>query len=206
LALAHSPSIFEDEFPFLKDLEADNLEGFFFPDTYKLNQRMKPEDIVRKFLNAFRDKVFALLETRFRESPRSILDIITIASMIEKESANSLDRRIISGILWKRLETDMPLQVDSSVIYAWKQINPSWSLGDRLRLSSNDLKINSPYNTYLNKGLPPSPIGNPGLDAIRAALDPQESDYMYYLSLPDGRTFFSRTYDEHLALKAKYYK
>lgn len=207
ITLAHLPSRFEKKFPFLVEVEAGSIEGFFFPDTYRFDQRMDAVAIVEKFLAAFRDKVFKELEVGFRESPRSILDIVTMASMIEREASNPGDRRIISGILWRRLEKSMLLQVDATVIYAWKNLNPAWSFpAGRMRLALSELKIDSPYNTYKITGLPPGPIANPGIDAIGAALEPRDSDYWYYLSLDDGTTIYSRNFEEHVAAKAKYYK
>jgi len=97
----------------------------------------------------------------------------------------------------------MPLQVDASVIYAWKLLNPLWK-PKGFALSASELKINSPYNTYRVKGLPPAPISNPGLDALFAALHPADSAYWYYLSTPGGKTVFSETLEAHNAAKAKY--
>lgn len=206
VTLAHSPDRFVDEFPFLAELEAESLEGFFFPDTYRFDPRAGTKAIAGKMLAAFRDKVLRELEPQFRESPQSISNVVTMASMIEREAANPRDRRLISGILWKRLEHGMPLQVDATVIYAWKRLNPQWSLGTRTRLSLSDLKIDSPYNTYRVNGMPPGPIANPGLDAIRAALEPTESEYWYYLSPNDGTVRYSRTFEEHAALKEQLYR
>jgi UPF0755 protein len=206
VTLAHSLDLFVGKFPFLTDVEAESLEGFFFPDTYRFDPRAGARAIVEKMLSAFQDKVFRELEQKFRESPQSISNVITMASMIEREAARPDDRRLISGILWKRLENGMPLQVDATVIYAWKRLNPQWSLGAKARLSLSDLKIDSPYNTYRLNGMPPGPIANPGLDAIRAALEPAESDYWYYLSPGDGTVRYSKTFEEHRALKEQLYR
>lgn len=96
----------------------------------------------------------------------------------------------------------MRLQVDATVIYAWRRLNPRWTVGDRNRLSFADLQIDSPYNTYRVRGMPPGPIANPGLDSIRAALEPRESEYWFYLAA-EGATYYSRTFTEHTALKAR---
>ena len=121
-------------------------------------------------------------------------DIVIMASLIEKEVPDSDDRKIVSGILWKRLDIGMPLQVDAVFPY----------LTGRREILSDDLKIDSPYNTYLYKGLPPGPIANPGLDAIEAARNPKSSSYFYYLSGKDGKTHFAKTFAEHLKNKEKY--
>lgn len=203
---AHSPDDFADEFGFLRELDAESLEGFLFPDTYRFDPRTGADGIARKMLSAFEEKVWKELAPQFRESPLPIERIVTMAAMIEREASDPEDRRIISGILWKRFEAGMPLQVDATVIYAWKTLNPRWSLGSKNRLSLSDLKIDSPYNTYRQNGFPPGPIANPGLDAIRAALSPIASAYWYYLSTSDGTIMYAKTAEEHAALKAKFYR
>jgi len=116
--------------------------------------------------------------------------------LIEKEVPDSDDRKIVSGILWKRLELGMALQVDAVFPY----------ITGKQKVLLEDLKIDSLYNTYLHKGLPPGPISNPGLDAIDAARNPKESPYLYYLSGNDGKTHFAKTFSEHLRNKEKYLK
>ncbi|MFY9462813.1 MAG: endolytic transglycosylase MltG, partial [Candidatus Sungiibacteriota bacterium] len=106
-------------------------------------------------------------------------------------------------VLWKRLNAGIPLQVDATIAYAKLQIT-NYKLQKNIKISAVDKKINSPYNTYKYRGLPAGPIANPGLSAIRAAIYPKQSPYLYYLSAPDGRTIFSRTLDEHNAAKIKY--
>ena len=118
--------------------------------------------------------------------------------MLEEEVKTIEDKKIVSGILWKRLKIGMPLQVDATILYALGN-EPRW-------LTYDDLKIDSFYNTYKYVGLPPGPIANPGLDSIMAAIYPQESGYWYYLSAPDGKTYFSQTLEEHNLKKVKYLK
>ena len=143
-----------------------------------------------KFSNDLRQETLHQNHTTF--------EIITIASLIEKEVASDSDRALVSGILWKRMKLNIPLQVDATVLYARpKRIG---------KVTLADTKINSPYNTYRYTGLPPAPIANPGLSAIRAALYPKKSPYLYYLSTPDGKTIFSKTREEHNRAKAKYLK
>ena len=162
-----------------------NLEGYLFPDTYLFLPGAETEQIVRTMMDNFKKKADDISK-----------DIVIMASLIEKEVPESNDRKIISGILWKRLKLGMPLQVDAVFPY----------LTGKREVLSDDLKIDSPYNTYLYKGLPPGPISNPGLDAIEAARNPKESPYLYYLSGQDGKTHFAKTFAEHLRNKERYLK
>ncbi len=163
--------------------KAKTLEGFLFPDTYRFYYGSDPKLVARTFLDNFNQKV----RQRIEDSKKGFQEILTIASMIEKEVPDKDERRLVSGIMYKRLSIDMPLQIDATITYA--EIH-----GDA-------------YNTYKWYGLPPGPIGNPGLDAIEAALQPKQSNYLYYLSDPaTGKTIFAKTFDEHVANKAKYLK
>jgi len=162
-----------------------NLEGYLFPDTYLFLPFAETEQIIGTMTDNFKKKAGNVGK-----------DIVIMASLIEKEVPDSGDRKIISGILWKRLELGMALQVDAVFPYI---------TGSR-KILSDDLKIDSLYNTYLYKGLPPGPISNPGLDAIDAARNPQETPYLYYLSGNDGKTHFAKTFAEHLRNKEKYLK
>ena len=126
----------------------------------------------------------------------STSSVIVMASILEREATSSIDRRIIAGILWKRLDGNMPLQVDSTLVYALNK--------DGDKLTSADLTASSTYNTYKNLGLPPTPIGNPGLSAIEDALNPTATDYWYYISDSKGNIHYAKTYDEQLANEEKY--
>ena len=121
-----------------------------------------------------------------------------MASLIEKEVKTPEDKKIVSGILWKRLENSIPLQVDATISYITGKKGDSVSI--------EETKIDSPYNTYKYKGLPLGPISNPGLESIIASIYPENSDYWYYLSTPEGKTIFSKTLEEHNIAKAKYLK
>lgn len=197
-------------FAFLADKPASaGLEGYLFPDTYRLPEDAVPEDAVIKMLENFDRRVDAALRRDIAEQKKGLFAVVVMASLIEKEVVSDEDRALVSGILWKRLDAGMPLQVDATVVYAKTQLGNSVSkLGDTAtkneKISLEDTRISSPYNTYRHRGLPPGPIANPGLSAIRAAIYPKPSPYLYYLSAPDGRTIFSRTLDEHNAAKAKY--
>src|SRR3989344_4005856 len=160
-----------------------NLEGYLFPDTYLFLPFAETEQIIGTMTDNFKKKAGDIGK-----------DIVIMASLIEKEVPDSDDRKIVSGILWKRLELGMALQVGAGFPY----------ITGKRKVLLDDLKIDSPYNTYLYKGLPPGPISNPGVDAIEAARNPKESPYLYYLSGQDGKTHFAKTYEEHLRNKEKY--
>ena len=184
----------KNDYPWLKD--AQSLEGFLFPDTYNFFSGSDINSVVRKLLDNFAAKVLP-----FSGNGSNLLKTVNLASLLEKEVPGIQDRQLVAGILIKRLTAGMPLQVDASLIYGkcyGKFLNCP-------PLQEADYKFNSPYNTYLYKGLPKTPIGNPGLEAIRAALNPQKSDYWYYLSDPKTqKTVFSKTLDEHNENRAKY--
>lgn len=195
---------FRGEFTFLKDAPSGtSLEGYLFPDTYRLARGTSPEDIIRRMLRRFAEQ-YEVAEksvegTQFSilHSPFSIHAVVTMASIIEREVRTPEDRRLVAGILWKRVAARIGLDADATIRYALNK----WDG----RLTVDDLRVDSPYNTRRYRGLPPGPIGNPGLESLKAALAPTESDYLYYLSAADDkRTIFSRTLDEHNAAKAQH--
>jgi len=193
------PKDFSKEFDFLKDKPKDlSLEGYLFPDTYETQEGEIAEEIVRKILKNFDQKLNPELREEIKKQDKTIFEIITMASLIEKEVKTLEDKKLVSGVLWKRLENGMPLQVDATISYITGKKNA--------KILIADTQIDSPYNTYKYRGLPLGPISNPGLDSIVAALYPQESSYWYYLSTPEGQTIFSRTLDEHNQARAKYLK
>ncbi len=192
-----TPSFLE-EFPFLVDLpESSSLEGFLFPDSYEFSKLDSPQRVARKMLLNFQEKVLENqglnLNSQFESKELTLLEALTMASLIEKEVKTYQDKQIVSGILWKRLRNGWPLQVDATLVY----------LTGKVALSSHK-EIDSLYNTYKNKGLPPGPICNPGLESIKAALNPQDSPYWYYLSARTGQTIFSKTLDEHNLNRGRY--
>jgi len=178
------------------------LEGFLFPDTYRFNQNSNALEVIKKFLNNFQNKFSAELKTQMAKVHFSYFETVTMASLIEAEIPHEADRPIAAGILWKRLDNFMPLQVDATIIYIKCEIK-HWA--DCRKINKTDFKINSPYNTYLKAGLPPGPINNPGFSALRAAIFPEKSGFWYYLSDGgSGQTIFSRTLEEHNFNKSKY--
>ena len=205
------PKDFSIEFGFLKDKPENlGLEGYLFPDTYRVREGEDLEDIIKKMLINF-DKKLAPhrnevsgagltqdLRAEIFQQEKSIFKIIIMASLIEKEVRTLEDKRLVSGILWKRLKNNMPLQVDATITYI---------IGKRTtKISKEETQIDSPYNTYKYQGLPLGPICNPSLESIEAALYPKDSAFWYYLSTPEGESIFSRTLEEHNIAKAKYLK
>jgi len=190
-------SDFAGEFGFLADVpEGHSLEGYLFPDTYEFRKNITTEDVVLKILGNFELKFTQDLQREAAAQDKTIFEIVTMASLIEKEIPDPEEQKIISGILWKRLGVGMALQVDATIAFITGK--------NTTRLTLEDLRVKSPYNTYLNPGLPPGPIANPGLSALTAAVYPTESEYWFYLSKPSGETVFSRTLEEHNIAKNKY--
>jgi len=178
-------------------LPAENLEGYLFPDTYYFPIDISGEEVAKIMRENFEKKISPYKE-EIEKSGKTLQEIIIMASLIEKEVKTKEEKEIVSGILWKRLKAGIPLQVDATITYITGK--------KTTKISLEDLQIDSPYNTYKYKGLPPSPICNPGLESILAALYPKESEYWYYLSTPDGKTLFFKTLEEHNLAKAKYLK
>ncbi len=193
------PKDFSQEFSFLKDKpKGANLEGYLFPDTYEINKGATIEEVVKKMLNNFDKKLTSQLREKIETQEKSIFEIVTMASLIEKEVQTYEDKKLVSGILWKRIKNNMPLQVDATIIYITGK--------KTTKVSIEETKVDYPYNTYKYRGLPLGPICNPGLESIMAALNPEENEYWYYLSTPEGETIFSKTLEEHNYAKAKYLK
>lgn len=176
---------------------AKNKEGYLFPDTYFFLPTAKADEVVREAEANF-EKRLDPLQSAIRKFGQPLSSVLTMASILEAEANDLENRRIIAGILWKRLSVGMPLQVDAPFAYA---IGKS-----TFELTTLDLRIDSPYNTYRYKGLPPTPIGNPGLEAIEAAVTPVSSKYVFYLTGRDGKFYYATTYAEHLRNKARYLK
>ena len=187
-----------DEYPFLGD--ATLLEGFLFPDTYRFYPHSAPAVVVGKILDNFKTQAAPLLTGLHNGENNDTIHWLILASILEKEVTNKKEAQTVAGIFEKRLAIGMPLQVDASIIYAKCR-----RFTNCPALTRADFSIESPYNTYLHKGLPPTPISNPGLDAISAARSPVRSNYLYYLSDPRTKqTIFSKTFEEHNANRTNY--
>ena len=178
-------------------IPADSLEGYLFPETYHFSKFTPEKKIVQKMVDTFREQVLIpQLLMSAKKSSLSWHEIITLASLIEKETGLDSERKIISSVFHNRLRKNMRLQTDPTVIYAMEKFDGN--------IRKRDLKIDSPYNTYRHKGLPPGPIANPGLKSIVAAISPIESDHLYFVSRQDGSHHFSSTLIEHNRAVQKY--
>lgn len=191
-----------DEKTFVAQATPD--EGYLFPDTYDFPYDVTPDEVIARLHTRF-DNVWVKIEADAVAAPTNTTvekesqeRIVTMASLLEKETKPGQDRRIVSGILWHRIAIGMALQVDAVFGYIRGV--------DTYAPTAKDLELDSPYNTYKNRDLPPGPIGNPGEDALRAALMPLPSDYLYYLTGADGKEYYAQTFDEHKANKEKYLK
>lgn len=187
---------FRNDFPFLRDVPDGALEGYLFPETYRFFPVTDPSVVIRRMLGEFEQQFKAAANDAGGLHGRVAHDVVTMASIVEREVRSAEDRRLVAGILWSRLRQGIALQADATVRYALD----SW---DR-PLTARDLQVDSPYNTRRYRGLPPGPISVPGAESLRAAFNPKESDYFYYLSAPDGKTIFSKTLKEHETAVQKY--
>lgn len=193
LAAAASPAVLGR-----LEIPGATAEGFLFPDTYNFEKSMSCEEMIEAMARRFRRKVPGDLVEEGRKAGYSLLQIVTIASIIEKETGVEEEKPLVSSVIRNRLARHMPLQMDPTVIYGLRKFG--------IELSRKDLQAPSPYNSYLHRGLPPGPITNPGLTAIRAAVFPEASDYLYFVARGDGSHKFSKTLDEHNVAVVMYRK
>jgi UPF0755 protein len=193
-----SGSINGADYDFLKEIPGKSgLEGFLFPDTYIFFKNAGAASIAGRMLENFDEKLTPQMRNDIQSQGRSVYQIVTMASILEKEVKTPDDMKIASGIFWDRIDAGVPLQSCATVAYVLGQEKKQYSIADT--------QTPSPYNTYLNKGLPPEPIDNPGMNSIKAAIYPTKTDYNYFLTDPaTGNTIFSKTLEEHNANKAKY--
>jgi len=172
------------------------LEGYLFPDTYRVPRGTSEPELVSLMVRRFQEIWQGELGEKARAQGISVHDVVTLASIVEKETQVPDERPVVAGVFWNRLRRGMPLQADPTVLYALGKVG-----GTLLR---RDLQVDSPYNTYLYAGLPPGPIANPGQAALRAAVEPAATDYLYFVARGDGTHHFSRTLREHLQAVRRY--
>jgi len=179
-----------------QNIPGDSFEGYLFPDTYHYPKGVSPEKIIQTMVRRFREVFEPAWKVRARERKMTVHQVVTLASIIEKETGAPSERPIISSVFHNRLKKNMRLASDPTVIYGIKDFDGN--------LTRKDLKTLTPYNTYKIKGLPPGPIANPGAKAIEAALYPADTDYLFFVSKRDGTHQFSKTYPEHEKAVRKY--
>jgi UPF0755 protein len=177
------------EFTAQMDIPAQTVEGYLFPDTYFFSKGSAPEHIIISMVNHFRKKFGPAWEERSKTLGLSVHEIVTLASIIEKETGQEAERPVIASVFHNRLKKNIRLESDPTVIYGMKNFN-----GD---ITKQDLKEKTPYNTYVIPGLPPGPIASPGVHSIRAALFPDNTNYLFFVSRKDGTHQFSGNLKEH---------
>ncbi len=195
LAALEDPNL---EFKYVTELPegANRFEGFLFPDTYKIEAETSPVEIVQMMLDRFAEVYNSEYEARAKELDMTNYQVITLASIIEREAKVREDRPLVSSVFHNRLDEGMLLQSCATVQYALGEVKPV--------LYNTDLQVDSPYNTYRNLGLPPGPIAAPGEDSLNAALYPADASYLYFVAKADGSHVFSNTFREHTEAKNKY--
>jgi UPF0755 protein len=177
-------------------IPAASLEGYLFPDTYRLTRGMDEEEILRIMVARFHQMTPPDLEARAWQVHLSLHEVVTLASLIEKEVILDRERPLVAAVFHNRLRRQMPLQSDPTAVYGVPDFHG--------RIRAEDLRRRSPYNTYLNSGLPPGPIANPGRASLMAALNPARVNFLYFVSKNDGSHVFSYTLDEHNVAVRKY--
>lgn len=191
----------------------DYIEGVYFPDTYLISKNESPEDIAKRFINKFNEE-FQPYAEKFAKADIKWTTAIKLASIVQREAAGKSDMRLVAGVLWNRLLKDMRLETDCTLQYIrdnsfhYNADSTKYlSEGDWWKpINSEDKNISSPFNTYKNKGLPPHPISNPGLDAILAVLNPEKTECLFYLHDYEGEVHCAKTYEEHKINIEKYLK
>ena len=194
IRLARSPQLIRS-----LDPEAPDLEGYLFPDTYMVRKGITAEEMVQFMVNRFKDTFSNSMKWRAQELNLSVREVVTLASLIEKETSSREERFLISSVFHNRLRRGMGMDCDPTIIYALKRDN----LYDG-KLGWKDLKYDSPYNTRLHRGLPPGPICSPGFDSLEAALYPENTKYLFFVAKDSRSHYFSETLAEHNRAVRKY--
>ncbi len=185
------------QYPFLQDVPSGySLEGFIFPDTYRVYADASVEDIIKKALDNFQTKYTTRIESELFKTPLSFYDALKLASVVVKEARLPDDKKKVAGVFLNRMNIRMALQSDPTVNYVTLKVTDNPSL--------EDIAMESEYNTYKYAGLPPTPIANPGIEDILAVLDPAQHSYFFFLNTKQGEMIFSKDFDEHRANRIKY--
>ncbi len=191
----YEKNVIEDKELFIKD--AEQYEGYLFPDTYLFTEKMTNRDVINRFGERFLEILPADINEKATEKDLTLEQVIILASIVEKEVRLDEDRPFAASVFLNRIRVGIPLQADSTIVYILPE-HKQW-------LSEEDYDIDSPYNTYKYAGLPPMPICNPGIKSIIAVLDAPDTNYYYFITTPEGKAIFERTLEEHNRDLAKYY-
>lgn len=189
-------SFLPDNFEPIPLASFEEKEGYLFPETYFISPDMSALELKELLVTTATERHSEIISTVSTTTALSFEEIVILASLIEREAGDAQSKKMVSGILQNRLSVGMPLQVDAVFDYLLDK--------ESSELTVDDLLIDSPFNTYTNRGLPPSPISNPGEESIRAVLEPTKSNYFYYLTSSDGTFHYAKTFEEHKQNKAKY--
>ena len=199
LQIVNNPQSFEKYATYFKNEKIKTLEGYLFPDTYFFKKDITAENIVERLVNNFNKKITSQMKEDILKQKKTLKEVVIMASLVEKEVQTDRDMQIVAGIFWRRLANKQKLQSDATLSYI---------LGDKNdQHQGSDLKRDSPYNTYLYLGLPPTPICNPSLTAILATINPQISEYNYFLTATikgEKKVVYARNFSEHIANRKKY--
>ncbi|RAP31355.1 endolytic transglycosylase MltG [Candidatus Marinamargulisbacteria bacterium SCGC AG-343-D04] len=187
---------FKNKFTFLSQIPLETIEGYLFPETYFFKSKESTHTIVKTMINEFNKQVYFPFSIETNDSQLTFHQLLTLASLIEKESKFTYEMPVISSVFHNRLTKKMRLASDPTVVYALGKSHKD-------RVYYKDLEIQSPYNTYRKRGLPPTPIASPGIKAFHAARFPDKTDYLFFVASQDGHHHFSRTYSEHLNIQSK---
>lgn len=197
LKLSASKKDWQRDYDFLSAAPASaSLEGYLFPNTHFIDNQTTEKDLITKMLDDFDRQLNSELRTEIKQQNKTIFEVITLASIVEREVPEKADRKIIADIFIKRLKKGIGLQSDATINFITGK--------GLVQPSGEDVQVESPYNTYKYRGLPPGPIGNPGLESIKAVIYPTANPYYYFLTTKEGEVIYSKTYEEHLANKKKY--
>lgn len=194
--LIKSPKDFYKEASFLKEDDITSLEGFLYPETYYFDKDVSEKEVLNTMLLGFKNVYSDKLKDRQKELKMTLAQVVSLASIVEKEAVLDEDRPTIASVFYNRLDINMPLQSDATIQYIFEE--------RKKIVTYNDLKINSPYNSYKNKGLPPTPIANPGIKSIEATLYPEDTEYLYFVAKMNGGNNYSTNYEDHLKYVKEY--
>ena len=195
-ALISNPKEFYNDFKFLEEDDITSLEGFLYPSTYYFDENSSEKEVLSTMLSQFNKVYTNKLRDRQKELNMTTEQVVNLASIVEKEAILDKDRPIIASVFYNRLKIGMPLQSDATIQYIF--------IERKKIVTYNDLEIDSPYNSYKNKGLPPTPISSPGIESIKATLYPEKTDYLYFVAKMDGGNNYSKNYEDHLKYVKEY--